>query len=202
MAAATVVPSGNNLTVNLPVTFAAGFAGAKTIFMFALGSTANSGWQNMGTWTVPLSTSPAPVSVTPVSGSGLIQTFALLYADPLGFTDLTNLWVWFTSTFNTVSSANSCIAYYVRGTNQVNLINDAGTAILSSAAPGAAVTLSNSQCSLNMATATIVTSGNNLTVNLPVTFAAGYAGAKGTFMFASGLSANSGWQSMGTWTVP
>jgi hypothetical protein len=64
------------------------------------------------------------------------------------------------------------------------------------------VTLSNSQCSINAAAATVVPSGNNLTVNLPVTFTAGYAGAKGIFMFASGLSANSGWQSMGTWTVP
>jgi uncharacterized repeat protein (TIGR02543 family) len=199
---ATVVPSGNNLTLNLPVTFAAGFAGAKNIFMFALGSSANSGWQPMGTWTVPLGSSPAPVSVTPVSGSALIQTFAFEYADPLGFADLTNLWVWFTSTFNTVSSANSCIAYYVRTTNQVNLINDAGTAILSSASPGAGVTLSNSQCSINMAAATVVPSGNNLTVNLPVTFTGAYAGAKGIFMYASGSSANSGWQSLGTWTVP
>ena len=199
---ATVTLSGMDLTVNLPVTFAAGFAGTKSIFMFALGSTANSGWQSMGTWTVPLSSSTAPVSVTPGSGAGLSQTFALLYADPLGATDLTNLWVWFTSTFNTVSSANSCIAYYVRTTNQVNLINDAGTAILSSAAPGAAVTLSNSQCSINAAAATVVPSGIDLTVNLPVTFTAGYAGAKGIFMYASGLSANSGWQSMGTWTVP
>ena len=201
-AAASVTLSGVDMTVNLPVTFAAGFAGAKSVFMFALGSTANSGWQPMGTWTVPLSSSPAPVSTTPVSGSGATQTFALLYADPLGFTDLTNLWVWFTSTYNTVTSANSCIAYYVRATNQINLINDAGTAILSSAAPGAAVTLSNSQCSINAAAATVVPSGNNLTVNLPVTFTAGYAGAKGIFMFASGSSANSGWQSMGTWTVP
>jgi uncharacterized membrane protein len=201
-AAASVTLSGVDMTVNLPMTFAAGFAGAKSVFMFALGSSANSGWQNMGTWTVPLSSAPAPVSVTPVSGAGLSQTFALLYADPLGSTDLTNLWVWFTSTFNTVSSANSCIAYYVRATNQINLINDAGTAILSSAAPGAAVTLSNSQCSINAAAATVTPSGNNLTVNLPVTFTAGYAGAKGIFMFASGSGANSGWQSMGTWTVP
>ncbi len=197
-AAATVTLSGVDMTVNLPVTFAAGFAGAKSIFMFALGSSANGGWQPMGTWTVPLSSSPVPVSTTPVSGSGFSQTFALQYADPLGFTDLTNLWVWFTSTFNTVTSANSCIAYYVRATNQINLINDAGTAILSSAAPGAVVSLSNSQCSINMAAATVTPSG----INLPVTFTAGYAGAKGIFMFASGLSANSGWQSMGTWTVP
>ena len=201
-AAASVTPSGMDLTLNLPMMFAAGFAGTKSVFMFALGSSGNSGWQNMGNWTVPLSSAPVPVSVTPGSGSGLSQTFALQYADPLGATDLTNLWVWFTSTFNTVTSANSCIAYYVRTTNQVNLINDAGTAILSSAAPGAAVTLSNSQCSINAAAATVVPSGNNLTVNLPVTFTAGYAGAKGIFMFASGLSANSGWQSMGTWTVP
>jgi hypothetical protein len=200
--AASVTLSGVDLTLNLPVTFAAGYAGAKSIWMFAAGPNANSGWQNMGSWTVPLGSAPVPVSVTPGSGSGLSQTFALQYADSLGSADLSTVWVWFTSTFNTVTSANSCIAYYVRTTNQINLINDAGTAILSSAAPGAAVTLSNSQCSINMAAATVTPSGTDLTVNLPVTFTGAFAGAKGIFMFASGLSANSGWQSMGTWTVP
>jgi hypothetical protein len=37
----------------LPMTFSAAFAGAKNTYMYAGGSTANSGWQTMGTWTVP-----------------------------------------------------------------------------------------------------------------------------------------------------
>ena len=156
----------------------------------------------MGSWTVPAGSAPAPVSVTPSSGSGASQTFALQYADSLGATDLATVWVWFTSNFNTVSSANSCLIYYARATNQLFLLNDAGTAWSSPVTPGVAVTLSNSQCSVNAAAASVIASGTNLTVNLPVTFAAGYAGAKGAYMYAAGSSANSGWQAMGTWTVP
>jgi hypothetical protein len=53
LAAASVTTSGTNLTLNLPMTFSAGFAGAKNTYMYAGGSIANSGWQTMGTWTVP-----------------------------------------------------------------------------------------------------------------------------------------------------
>ena len=325
-AEASAEATGTDLFVSLPVTFAAGYAGAKTIYMYAAGSGGNSGWQPMGSWTVPAAPPPAPVlsvasthigsftqgqtgatytvtvsnqtgaaatsgtvavtdtlpagltltsmtgagwtctgatcsrsdvlnaaasypaitvtvnvgasaaspqvnsvsvsgggsatasatdstiiqaastapttvSVTPSSGSGAQQTFALQYDDPLGATDLTTAWVWFTSNFNAVSSANSCLVYYARATNQVFLLNDAGTAY-SSATPGAAVTLSNSQCSVNAAAASVTASGTSLTVNLPVTFAAGYAGTKSIYMYAAGSNANSGWQTMGIWTVP
>jgi uncharacterized repeat protein (TIGR01451 family) len=202
MAAASATPSGTNLTVNLPVTFAPGYAGTKSIYMYAAGSIANSGWQSLGTWTVPATVvAVSAVSVTPNSGSGAQQAFALQYADSLGATDLSTVWVWFTANFNTATSANSCLAYYARAANQLFLLNDAGTAY-SSATPGAAVTLSNSQCSINMAAASVTPSGTNLTVNLPVTFTAAYAGTKSTYMYAAGSSANSGWQAMGTWTVP
>ena len=200
-AAASVTASGTDLTLNLPVTFTAAYTGAKGIYMYAAGSGANSGWQSLGTWTVPAGSAPAPVSVTPGSGSGARQTFALQFADPLGAADLTTVWVWFTANFNAVSSANSCLAYYARAANQIFLLNDAGTAY-SSAATGSAVTLSNSQCSVSAAAASVTPSGMDLTLNLPVTFTVAYAGAKGVYMFASGSGANSGWQTMGTWTVP
>ena len=100
MAAATVTKSGTNLTLNLPMTFTAAYAGAKNTYMYAGGSIANSGWQTMGTWTVPAASGPpTTVSVTPSSGSGLQQTFALQYADPLGATDLSSVWVWITVEF-------------------------------------------------------------------------------------------------------
>jgi hypothetical protein len=64
------------------------------------------------------------------------------------------------------------------------------------------VTLSNSQCSLNVAAATVISSGTNLTLDLPVTFTTAYAGAKTTYMYAAGSAANSGWQALGSWIVP
>jgi len=81
------------------------------------------------------------------------------------------------------------------------LYNDAG-ASGTSATLGTAGTLSNSQCSINAGTATVTTSGMNLTLNLPVTFTAAYAGAKSVYMYAAGSSAASGWLPMGSWTVP
>jgi hypothetical protein len=139
------------------------------------------------------------VSVTPISGGGLQQTFALQYADSLGATDLTSVWVWFTSNFNSGSAANSCMLYYARATNRLFFLNDAGTTWSSPVAPGSAVTLSNSQCSVNVAAASVTSSGANLTLNLPVTFLAAYAGAKSTYMYAAGSSANTGWQALGSW---
>jgi hypothetical protein len=201
-AAASVTVSGTALTLTLPVTFAAGYAGAKNTYMYAAGSSANSGWQAMGSWTVPAGSAPGPVSVAPSSGSGAQQTFALQYADPLGAADLTTVWVWFTSNYNTVSSANACLVSYTRSTNQLSLLNDAGTAWSTPAAPGAAVTLSGSQCSVNAGAASVTVSGTDLILNLPVTFTAAYAGAKSTYMYAAGPSANSGWRNMGSWTVP
>jgi hypothetical protein len=44
--AATVTTSGTNLTVSLPVTFTAAYAGAKTTYMYAAGSSANSGFDD------------------------------------------------------------------------------------------------------------------------------------------------------------
>jgi hypothetical protein len=62
---------GTNLTLNLPVTFAAGYAGAKTTYLYAAGSSASSGWQTMGSWTVAAtSAAPTTVSVRPSSVSG------------------------------------------------------------------------------------------------------------------------------------
>ena len=201
MAAASVTKSGTNLTLNLPMTFTAAYAGAKNTYMYAGGSSATSGWQTMGTWTVPAASGPpTTVSVTPSSGSGLQQTFALQYADPLGATDLSSVWVWITASFGPLS--NTCLIEYASAANQLYLYNDAGTGWLSPATVGAAGTLSNSQCSINMAAASVTKSGTNLTLNLPMTFTAAYAGAKTTYMYAGGSIAASGWQTMGTWTVP
>jgi hypothetical protein len=48
-----VVPSGNNLTFNVKVTFGAAFAGARNIWSMASDSAlASNGWVSAGTWTV------------------------------------------------------------------------------------------------------------------------------------------------------
>lgn len=91
--------------------------------------------------------------------------------------------------------------YYLRSTNQVNLLNDAGTA-WTAATVGAATTLQNSQCSLNLATTSVTQSGNNLTLNLAMTFKSTFAGVQSIYMYAGDVSgSNTGWLQRGTWMV-
>jgi hypothetical protein len=91
--------------------------------------------------------------------------------------------------------------YYNAATNQINLLNDNATSWLPST-PGAASTLENSQCSLNVEASTVSLSNNTLTLSLAITFQPAYAGAKNTYLLAIDASGpNSGWQQLGVWTV-
>ena len=72
------------------------------------------------------------------------------------------MWVYFNATLANPAS-NACLLYYNAATNQINLLDDNGTA-WQAATLGAATTLQNSQCSLNVAAATVSLSGNTLTL--------------------------------------
>ena len=53
-ASTTVASSGNTLTLNLAMTFKPAYAGAKNVYLYATDvSGSNSGWQQLGAWTVP-----------------------------------------------------------------------------------------------------------------------------------------------------
>jgi hypothetical protein len=143
---------------------------------------------------------PAANSVLPSSGSGTSQTFALQYSDTGGAASLTQVWVYFNATLANPAS-NACMLYYNTATNQIYLLNDNVT-VFQPATLGAASTLQNSQCSVNVAASTVTLSGNTLTLNLAMTFKPAYAGAKNIYMHAIDISgSNSGWQPLGTWTV-
>jgi hypothetical protein len=92
--------------------------------------------------------------------------------------------------------------YYTRATNTLALLNDAADGYLT-AAVGGGGTLHNSQCAIGLGSSAAVFNGNTLTLNLAMTFAPSFAGAKMIFMFAAnGTGTTSGWQSRGAWTVP
>jgi hypothetical protein len=197
----TISLSGNNMTLNLPVTFASGYAGTQTLYMWAGNAGgSNTGWQSRGAWTVPGgSGTPSAVSVSPSSGNGATQTFSLQYSDTAGATKLSAVWMWFTATG---AQPNSCMMQFVPSANTLYLINDAVTGWIT-ATPGVAGTLQNSQCAINAGNTTISLSGNNMTLNLPVTFSGTYSGIKTAYLWAGDAGGtNAGWQSRGTWTIP
>jgi hypothetical protein len=164
-------------------------------------SGSNSGWQQLGSWTITGGAGiPAAVSVTPNSGSVASQTFALQYSDTAGAASLQTLYAYFSATLG--SPNNSCFVFYNQGTNQIELLQDSGTA-WGVATLGTATTLQNSQCSMNVAASSVVLNGNSLTLNLAMTFLPAYAGAKNIYMYGTDVAgASSGWQQLGTWTVP
>jgi glycosyltransferase involved in cell wall biosynthesis len=103
---------GNNLTLNLLLTFKPAFNGAKNTYMAAFSnSNVFSGWVVKGVWTVPVtgSVAPATVSVTPSSGSASAQTFSLAYPDQYGYLDIAYASVLIRSTFGT---QNACFVQY------------------------------------------------------------------------------------------
>jgi hypothetical protein len=176
-------------------------AGALQIFRgtYINGTGAISGWQTLGSWTVVVPVVTVDL-VTLGSGLGAMQTFALQSSDSAGFADLATTWVWFYTSFAS-SAANSCLAYYSRATNSLNLLNDAGTTWMAGTA-GSAGSLTNNQCAIQLAATSVVTMGNTLTLNLPVVFSSSYSGAKHIYLFASGSLTNSGWQTQVPLTGP
>uniref|UniRef100_Q02BC3 DUF11 domain-containing protein n=1 Tax=Solibacter usitatus (strain Ellin6076) TaxID=234267 RepID=Q02BC3_SOLUE len=199
LAGTNVALAGNTLTLNLALTFKPAYAGAKNVYMYDAAGATNSGWQTRGTWTATAGAAVVTAdSVTPGSGSGSSQTFALQYSDSLGASSLSTAWVWFSATFG--SAANSCMIYYDRAATTLYLINDAGTQWLPGT-PGAAATLQNSQCSINLAGTSVALAGNTLTLNLALTFKPAYAGAKNVYMYGAAGATNSAWQTRGTWTA-
>ena len=199
--------SGATLTLTLAMTFSPSYAGTKNVYLFGANkSGVNTGWQDRGDWTVPVSTTPAPagvsaISATPSSGSGAARTFTLQYGDSSGAASLKNTWVWFTPTFGT-NSANSCLAYYDRPANMIYLLSDAGDAWMPGVL-GSGGALANSRCSVALSSSSVSVSGTTLTLNLAMSFSPLYTGSKSIYMFASNASGvNSAWQHRGSWIVP
>jgi hypothetical protein len=198
----SVTLSGNNAILNLAVAFSPSFAGAKLSYVHAVdihGLTR--GWQGRGAWTVTTSVSHAPtVAGSPTTGIGRTRTFTLVVTDVDGYADVSYARILISPVKRTFSA---CYILYDSPTNRVYLYDDAGTFISSPyLTPGSAGVLSNSQCSLDGAASSVSKSGNTVTLNVAITFTAAYSGGKIYFALAWDSTANSGWQSIGSWTVP
>jgi hypothetical protein len=193
--------SGNNLTLNLALTFQSVFTGTKVVYMEVYESAAaDSGWQQRGSWTITVSGSLSALSVTPGSGSGSSQTFGFLMSDSKGYAAIASAQVLINGQF---SVSGGCYLYINRAAGAIYLTNDAGTAWTGPVVAGQSGTLQNSQCTVSGPASSLSGNGSNLTLNLALTFQAAFAGAKGVYLEVyEGPGADTGWQQKGTWTVP
>ncbi len=196
--------SGNVLTLTLSVTFNGSFGGNKVVYMAARDPQGNNtGWNLIGVHAVPPlpSTFPTPVGMSPSSGNTLTQTIAFTWRDQSAAANLQTVW----ALINTALDARTaCYVAYYRPGNQVFLFPDNGDgAQATNIVLTGNNTIGNSQCTVSAQGASVQTSGNTLTVSLPITFKTAFAGFKGVWMAAYTLGgASSPWQALGAVTVP
>jgi hypothetical protein len=191
--------SGNNLTFNLSVTFTAAFAGTQNLYLNSTDQHGQStGFLLKATWTVPTITA---VSVTPNPGSGSGGTLSEVYSDTAGGADITQVWTFLRAGFPSPTADHACYVRWDKSTNSVFLLTDGG----STWSPGYVISTNatpfNSQCTLNVGASSVSIAGNNLTLNLALTFTPAFAGAQQIWMYGNDTGQASGWQQRGTYTV-
>src|SRR4029077_6590483 len=123
------------------------------------------------------------ISVSPNMGTGSTQTFGVSVFDPNGVADVKTLHLLFNTT--SASQASACSVYYLPGTNQLYLYGDNGTTLLGPVTPGAAATLTNSQCTLNAIGTSVDKSGNTLKLRPMLTFKSTFIGLKNIYVYTA-----------------
>ncbi len=144
---------------------------------------------------------PVALSVSPSAGSGAAQSFTVVATDPNGASDIAALY--FLINAPPLNGARACFVEYKPALNQFRLMVDAGNAWLGPINAGSAGSLSNSQCTLEGATSTGSASGTTVTATIAVAFKSAFSGLKNLYLNVDdqgGLS--SGYQVLGSWTVP
>lgn len=205
--------SGNILTVTLPITFAQTDLRLYKTYGLAMDvGNLNSGWKLVGDWNVPADANAKPdvISLSPTIGSGVSGTFTAVFRHPNGAAGHYLGYILFLPTPNVVTfnAQGTCLIEYNRISNGMRLIDNAGTNWIGplEGVPVAPTTapLSNNACSVNVAGATAVLSGKDMTVTVPVTFKlAGVTTTMGTFIQESDVNNNwTDFRQFGNWQVP
>lgn len=203
VASTTATGSGNVLTLQLVVTFTSGFAGDKVVYVASRDSAGgNSGWQAIGVWSVP-GLSPPPASVTswsPATSTSLNQTFTAVLNDTGGHSAISVVDILINTA---LTGGNACYIAYVPSSNLLYLVGDDGSTLLSPAlTPTGTGTVSNTQCQISAAGSSVQTDRNNpnaLSVNVAVTFFAGFQANSVAYVAVRDANNNSGRVRMGTW---
>jgi len=203
--ASPVTTSGNSLLLTLNLAYTTAFAGNKIVYLAAGDvSNNNSGWQPLGVWQVPGGTSSITTTVLPMipaHATGLTaNSYQFTFTDTRGYQDLgvENILVGYA-----LDGRHACYLAFARSISVLYLVNDNGDALLPGQVVTSAGTLSNSQCTVTWAANPATGNGNNLTLNLNIAFSAAFAGNRVFFVAARDVNEanNTGWQTIGTWSV-
>jgi len=207
--------SGSTLTVKFNIVFdGSDFSGTKQLYLFAKNNAGqfNSNYQQQfGSWTIPAQPAvPAPVSISPSSGSSEAQTFTATFTDPNGASDIALAEVYIMNGVVPGSasgwSGHECIVRLDPGTNNMYLVVDAGGSYSSPIPLGSNSLLQNSQCTVAAFNSSKTLSGNTLTVNYAVYFnTTNFSGAKQLYLTGNNAAGgfNTNYQNqLASFTVP
>lgn len=147
---------------------------------------------------------PPIIAITPPTGSsyaGYAQNFTAVYSDANGANNINQAYIAWRSDVSALSYA--IVLYYDRVANNLYLYNDTATGLLGPCKPGSQNTISNSQGTLNCATTTVTSNGNDSgTINWNITPKTTYRGTKNMYFYAvDAANLNSGIIQKNTWTI-
>ena len=171
---ATALVAGTQMTVNVPVTFKTSLGPVLGTFLQA--EDMNGVWTGMtqfGNWVLPgaplVRTGPAIASILPTTATGSAANYTITATHPNGPGALTQVHLLLS---DKIVGGTPCQVVYFPGNNTLNLINDAGNALVSptGVTPGASVILSNSRCGVNAAGVGVAGTSNSIAVTLPMIF--------------------------------
>ena len=143
---------------------------------------------------------PQAISGTPASATATPQTFIFTGRDPDGNADIAYMF-FLVNTSSTVG-ANVCHGMYVRASNSIWLLDDAGTGFLGPLTPGSGGTLQNSQCVVYGSTLSVSASGTDMVMNVGMGLQGTYiTRAEKVYLWVKdNENHDTGWVQTGTWS--
>ncbi len=196
--AVSVSIAGLSDIVNVTIGFKAAFGGLKNIYMFASEGNVNTGWVQRGTYFVSAGGIPVANSVVPSSGTGAGQRFTFTASDQGGSSYITAVAMLFAPSLD---PNNACSLVYDRTPNTISLAYDVAANGAVPLVPGSSTEVSNHQCTLRGANTTVTASTTSLIITVDIVFSATYFGPKNVYLYAAEQFSNSGWTTVGSWTV-
>ena len=206
IAQSSVQINSTTLMFNVAVAFNPNFKGLLGVFMQSLDVTGVwSGMDQISDWTGFPITTPAPGPYIPPSsqiwGVGSSATFTVKAGHTSGTSAISMFHVLIS---DAILGGTPCQIVYFPSSGKLNLINDTGTALVSPSGigPGSGV-LANSRCSVNGAGFSVSSSGQTVSLTLPVSFSAvTFGGAKKIYVNAfDNWGSLTHWVQAGNWIV-
>ncbi len=190
--------SGNNRAMDFTLIFSFNFPGPKTVWGVTGSLTqGNSGWQQIGTWTVAGAPPPPPSTVMVNNGgSGSEGMLTFQVTDALGAADIdfTNI-----SVGSVAGGPDSCTLQLHWG--YTALQNDAANG-WSWGIVGLDPPSSNSHCTHTRTTTTWSNNGNVRNMSFALSFTPSFAGTKTVWSMSGGSMGYTNWTPTGVWTIP